>query len=111
MSEKDLKALPSPNLYEIHKELMKEKVIVKATNEPRYVVACHYQLEKSKLKPETRVGLDMITLIFSKIYWLTACRIRTRNIFFFAEIGALSTDQRIKSGNRIISYKPRIIPV
>lgn len=74
---------------EILKELMEEKVIVKATNGPRYVVVCHCQLEKSKLKPETRVALDMITLIFSKVYWLTVCSIKTQGIFFFSVIGAL----------------------
>ena len=33
-----------------------------ATNGPRYVVGCRRQLEKSKLKPGTRVALDMTTL-------------------------------------------------
>ncbi len=36
--------------------------IVEATNGPRYVVGCRRQLEKSKLKPGTRVALDMTTL-------------------------------------------------
>ena len=35
---------------------------MKATNGPRYVVGCRRQLEKSKLKPGTRVALDMTTL-------------------------------------------------
>lgn len=38
------------------------KVIVKATNGPRYVVGCRRQLDKAKLKPGTRVALDMTTL-------------------------------------------------
>lgn len=37
-------------------------VIVKATNGPRYVVGCRRQLDKTKLKPGTRVALDMTTL-------------------------------------------------
>ena len=37
-------------------------VIVKATNGPRYVVGCRRQLDKAKLKPGTRVALDMTTL-------------------------------------------------
>ncbi|CAB4069048.1 PSMC6 [Lepeophtheirus salmonis] len=49
-SENDLKALQS------------RKFIVKATNGPRYVVGCRRQLDKSKLKPGTRVALDMTTL-------------------------------------------------
>ena len=38
------------------------KYSVQATNGPRYVVGCRRQLEKSKLKPGTRVALDMTTL-------------------------------------------------
>ena len=37
-------------------------VIVKATNGPRYVVGCRRQLNKAKLRPGTRVALDMTTL-------------------------------------------------
>lgn len=37
-------------------------VIVKATNGPRYVVGCRRQVQKGKLKPGTRVALDMTTL-------------------------------------------------
>ncbi|MED6287660.1 26S protease regulatory subunit 10B, partial [Characodon lateralis] len=40
----------------------KHAVIVKATNGPRYVVGCRRQLDKSQLKPGTRVALDMTTL-------------------------------------------------
>lgn len=35
---------------------------MKATNGPRYVVACRRQLDKSRLKSGTRVALDMTTL-------------------------------------------------
>ena len=38
------------------------KYSAQATNGPRYVVGCRRQLEKSKLKPGTRVALDMTTL-------------------------------------------------
>jgi 26S proteasome regulatory subunit T4 len=41
---------------------LKQKVIVKATNGPRYVVGCRRQLDKTKLKAGTRVALDMTTL-------------------------------------------------
>ncbi|CAD7688948.1 unnamed protein product [Nyctereutes procyonoides] len=47
---------------EVLKQLTEEKFIVKATNGPRYVVGCRRQLDKSKLKPGTRVALDMTTL-------------------------------------------------
>ena len=47
---------------QVLRQLTEEKFIVKATNGPRYVVGCRRQLEKSKLKPGTRVALDMTTL-------------------------------------------------
>ncbi|XP_012519198.1 PREDICTED: 26S protease regulatory subunit 10B [Propithecus coquereli] len=55
-SENDLKALQSVGqiVGEVLKQLTEEKFIVKATNGPR--------LDKSKLKPGTRVALDMTTL-------------------------------------------------
>lgn len=63
-SENDLKALQSVGqiVGEVLKQLTEEKFIVKATNGPRYVVGCRRQLDKSKLKPGTRVALDMTTL-------------------------------------------------
>merc|ERR1712002_61690 len=63
-SENDLKALQSVGqiVGEILKQLTEEKFIVKATNGPRYVVGCRRQVDKSKLKPGTRVALDMTTL-------------------------------------------------
>ena len=63
-SENDLKALQSVGqiVGEVLRQLTEEKFIVKATNGPRYVVGCRRQLEKSKLKPGTRVALDMTTL-------------------------------------------------
>lgn len=63
-SENDLKALQSVGqiVGEVLKQLTEEKFIVKVTNGPRYVVGCRRQLDKSKLKPGTRVALDMTTL-------------------------------------------------
>lgn len=63
-SENDLKALQSVGqiVGEVLKQLTEEKFIVKATNGPRYVVGRRRQLDKSKLKPGTRVALDMTTL-------------------------------------------------
>uniref|UniRef100_A0A8C9I558 AAA+ ATPase domain-containing protein n=1 Tax=Piliocolobus tephrosceles TaxID=591936 RepID=A0A8C9I558_9PRIM len=63
-SENDLRALQSVGqiVGEMLKQLTEEKFIVKATNGPRYVVGCRRQLDKSKLKPGTRVALDMTTL-------------------------------------------------
>jgi len=63
-SENDLKALQSVGqiVGEVLRQLTEEKFIVKATNGPRYVVGCRRQLDKKKLKPGTRVALDMTTL-------------------------------------------------
>lgn len=63
-SENDLKALQSVGqiVGEVLKQLTEDKFIVKATNGPRYVVGCRRQLDKKKLKPSTRVALDMTTL-------------------------------------------------
>ncbi|KAJ6225212.1 hypothetical protein RDWZM_003757 [Blomia tropicalis] len=63
-SENDLKALQSVGqiVGEVLKQLTEDNFIVKATNGPRYVVGCRRQLDKAKLKPGTRVALDMTTL-------------------------------------------------
>ena len=63
-SEDDLKALQSVGqiVGEVLRQLTEDKFIVKATNGPRYVVGCRRQLDKAKLKPGTRVALDMTTL-------------------------------------------------
>lgn len=63
-SENDLKALQSVGqiVGEVLKQLTDDKFIVKATNGPRYVVGCRRQLNKAKLRPGTRVALDMTTL-------------------------------------------------
>ncbi|KAF7489810.1 26S proteasome regulatory subunit 10B [Sarcoptes scabiei] len=63
-SENDLKALQSVGqiVGEVLKQLTEDNFIVKATNGPRYVVGCRRQLDKSRLKPGTRVALDVTTL-------------------------------------------------
>ncbi len=63
-SENDLKALQSVGqiVGEVLRQLTEVKFIVKATNGPRYVVGCRRQLDKAKLRPGTRVALDMTTL-------------------------------------------------
>ncbi|KAL7673832.1 hypothetical protein ACOME3_000111 [Neoechinorhynchus agilis] len=63
-SENDLKALQSVGqmIGEILKQLTEDKFIVKTSNGPRYVVGCRRQLDRNRLKPNTRVALDMTTL-------------------------------------------------
>ncbi|KAH8364798.1 hypothetical protein KR084_011724 [Drosophila pseudotakahashii] len=63
-SEDDLKALQSVGqmLGEVLKQLTPDNFIVKASNGPRYVVGCRRQINKAKLKPGTRVALDVTTL-------------------------------------------------
>jgi 26S proteasome regulatory subunit T4 len=43
------------------------RFIVKASSGPRYVVGCRTRLDHSKLKPGTRVALDMTTLTIMRI--------------------------------------------
>ena len=117
-SENDLKALQSVGqiVGEVPKQLTEEKFIVKATNGPRYVVGCHQQLDKSKLKPGTRVALDMTTLTIMR-YLPREVNPLVYNMSHedpgnvsYSEIGGLSEQIRELRGNRITSYKPRIIP-
>ncbi|EDX10155.1 26S proteasome regulatory subunit 10B [Drosophila simulans] len=63
-SEDDLKALQSVGqmVGEVLKQLTPDNFIVKASNGPRYVVGCRRQINKEKLKPGTRVALDVTTL-------------------------------------------------
>mmetsp|Transcript_1377 Transcript_1377/g.1648 ORF Transcript_1377/g.1648 Transcript_1377/m.1648 type:complete len:434 (+) Transcript_1377:238-1539(+) len=44
-----------------------ERFIVKASSGPRYVVGCRTKLNREKLKPGTRVALDMTTLTIMRI--------------------------------------------
>jgi hypothetical protein len=65
-------------------------IIVQATNGPRYVVGCRRQLEKSKLKPGTRVALDMTTLTIMRYLPREVCNsysylvVHSFRIFFFS---------------------------
>lgn len=63
-TEDALKALQSVGqiIGEVLKQLDENRFIVKASSGPRYVVGCRNKLDKSKLKPGTRVALDMTTL-------------------------------------------------
>eukprot|EP01087_Luapelamoeba_hula_P021476 TRINITY_DN751_c0_g1_i1.p1 TRINITY_DN751_c0_g1~~TRINITY_DN751_c0_g1_i1.p1 ORF type:complete len:389 (-),score=77.18 TRINITY_DN751_c0_g1_i1:51-1217(-) len=63
-SEDDLKALQSVGqiIGEVLRQLDDERFIVKASSGPRYVVGCRKRVDKTKLKPSTRVTLDMTTL-------------------------------------------------
>lgn len=63
-TEDDLKALQSCGqiIGEVLKHLDEDRWIVKASSGPRYVVGCRRKVDKSKLKPGTRVSLDMTTL-------------------------------------------------
>jgi len=63
-TEEKLKALQSVGqiIGDVLKQIDDERFIVKASSGPRYVVGCRSKLDKSKLKPGTRVSLDMTTL-------------------------------------------------
>lgn len=63
-TEDDLKAIQSVGMLigDVLKHMDDERFIVKASSGPRYVVGCRTKLEKTKLKPGTRVALDMTTL-------------------------------------------------
>ena len=63
-TEDDLKALQSVGqiIGEVLKTLDEERVIVKASSGPRYVVGCRNKIDKAKLLQGTRVSLDMTTL-------------------------------------------------
>eukprot|EP01036_Dinobryon_divergens_P022573 gene22573-30838_t len=63
-TEEDLKAIQSVGMLigDVLKQMDDERFIVKASSGPRYVVGCRTKLDKKKLKPGTRVALDMTTL-------------------------------------------------
>ena len=52
---------------EVLQKLTDEKIMVKAASGPRYVVGCRPKIDKSKLKPGTRVTLDMSTYTIMQI--------------------------------------------
>lgn len=68
-TEDDLSALQSVGqiIGDVLKRLDKERFIVKASSGPRYVVGCRTRLNHDKLKPGTRVALDMTTLTIMRI--------------------------------------------
>lgn len=63
-TENALQALQSVGqiIGDVLRQLDSERFIVKASSGPRYVVGCRAKLDKAKLKPGTRVTLDMTTL-------------------------------------------------
>jgi len=68
-SEEDIKALQSVGqiVGEVLRMLDEERLIVKSSSGPRYVVGCRSSVDKSKLKPGTRVSMDMTTLTVMRI--------------------------------------------
>ncbi|CAD6563677.1 MAG: 26S proteasome subunit rpt4 [Cyphobasidiales sp. Tagirdzhanova-0007] len=68
-SENDIKALQSVGqiVGEVTRQLDEERFIVKASSGPRYVVGCRSSVNREKLKPGTRVSLDMTTLTVMRI--------------------------------------------
>jgi len=68
-TEDDLTALQSVGqiIGDVLKQLDTERFIVKASSGPRYVVGCRQRLNRSSLKPGTRVSLDMTTLTIMRV--------------------------------------------
>ncbi|EJU03674.1 26S proteasome subunit P45 [Dacryopinax primogenitus] len=68
-TEDDIKALQSVGqiIGEVLKQLDADRFIVKASSGPRYVVSFRPTLPIHKLKPGTRVSLDMTTLTIMRI--------------------------------------------
>jgi len=68
-TEDDLSALQSVGqiIGDVLKKLDNDRFIVKASSGPRYVVGCRSRLNYEKLKPGTRVALDMTTLTIMRI--------------------------------------------
>mmetsp|Transcript_22788 Transcript_22788/g.40842 ORF Transcript_22788/g.40842 Transcript_22788/m.40842 type:complete len:406 (-) Transcript_22788:138-1355(-) len=68
-TEDDLSALQSVGqiIGDVLKTLGNDRFIVKASSGPRYVVGCRSRLNHEKLKPGTRVALDMTTLTIMRI--------------------------------------------
>ena len=68
-TEDDLTALQSVGqiIGDVLKRLDNDRFIVKASSGPRYVVGCRSRLNQDKLKPGTRVALDMTTLTIMRI--------------------------------------------
>ncbi|GAU22072.1 hypothetical protein TSUD_309760 [Trifolium subterraneum] len=68
-SEDDLKSFQSVGqiVGEVLRPLDDQRMIVKASSGPRYVVGCRSQVDKEKLTAGTRVVLDMTTLTIMRI--------------------------------------------
>ena len=68
-TEDDLTALQSVGqiIGDVLKRLDESRFIVKASSGPRYVVGCRTRLNRHKLKPGTRVALDMTTLTIMRL--------------------------------------------
>lgn len=68
-TEDDLSALQSVGqiIGDVLKRLDAERFIVKASSGPRYVVGCRSRLDHERLKPGTRVALDMTTLTIMRV--------------------------------------------
>merc|ERR1719253_1362380 len=68
-TEDDLSALQSVGqiIGDVLKRLDNDRFIVKASSGPRYVVGCRSRLNYEKLKPGTRVALDMTTLTIMRV--------------------------------------------
>ena len=52
---------------EVLQKITEEKIMVKAASGPRYVVGCRPKIDRAKLKPGTRVSLDMTTYTIMRI--------------------------------------------
>ena len=52
---------------EVLQKLTDEKIMVKLASGPRYVVGCRPKIDKTKLKPGTRITLDMTTYTIMQI--------------------------------------------
>ncbi|RVD81147.1 uncharacterized protein DFL_009022 [Arthrobotrys flagrans] len=68
-TEDNLKALQSVGqiVGEVLKQIDDERILVKASSGPRYVVGCRSKVDKAKLKQGTRVALDMTTLTIMRM--------------------------------------------
>ncbi|KAK6343938.1 26S proteasome subunit rpt4 [Orbilia brochopaga] len=68
-TEENLKALQSVGqiVGEVLKQIDDERILVKASSGPRYVVGCRSKVDKAKLKQGTRVALDMTTLTIMRM--------------------------------------------
>ena len=52
---------------EVLQKITDEKIQVKAASGPRYIVGCRPKIDRAKLKPGTRVALDMTTYTIMRI--------------------------------------------